>query len=82
MRVSSAEAEIDPSKSASAVAANSLSRLDHLDRVGSAVLAKEAREQGAASADLLRRAKGRAVDIAERAVGIALGRVVVGHKAG
>ena len=45
MRVSSAEAEIHPSKSASAVAANSLSRLDHLDRVGSAVLAKEAREQ-------------------------------------
>ena len=45
-------------------------------------MAKEAREQGAASADLLRRAKDRAVDIAERAVGIALGGVVIGNKAG
>ena len=82
MGVSSAEAEIDPSKSASAVTANPLSRLDHFDRVGSAVLAEEAGEQGAAGADLLRRAKDRAVDIAERAVRIALGGVVIGNKAG
>ena len=81
MRVSSAEAEIDPSKPASAVTANPLSRLDHFDRVGSAVLAEEAGEQGAAGADLLRWARARVADTAEGAVGVALRRVVIGNEA-
>ena len=79
--VSSAEAEIDPSKSASAVTVNPLSRLDHFDRVGSAVLAEEAGEQGAAGADLLRWARARAADTAEGAVRVTLRRVVVGNEA-
>ena len=45
-------------------------------------MAKEAGEQGTAGADLLRRTRGRAADTAEGAVGIALRRVVVCHKAG
>ena len=81
MGVSSAEAEIDPSKSASAVTANPLSRLDHFDRVGNAVLAEEAGEQGAAGADLLRWARARAADTAEGAVRVTLRGVVVGNEA-
>ena len=79
--VSSAEAEIDPPKSASAVTANSLSRLDHFDGVGNAVLAEEAGEQGAAGADLLRWARVRAANTAEGAVRVTLRRVVVGNEA-
>ena len=44
-------------------------------------MAKEAGEQGTAGADLLRRTRGRAADTAEGAVGITLGRVVVGDEA-
>ena len=79
--VSSAEAEIDPPKSASAVTANSLSRLDHFDGVGNAVLAEEAGEQGAAGADLLRWARVRAANTAEGAVRVTLRRVVVSNEA-
>ena len=82
MWVEGPQSEVNAPKAAGTVAVDVLSGADHLDGVGNSEPAVELREQGAASADLLRGASARTADVGEGAVRVALGGVVVRNETG